>query len=71
MVVPVIVAPARISPDEAPMMQLEDSLGIAALESPSRDGHHAELLRLTAELVDSSGHAPSRTAETCPVEPTN
>ena len=50
------------------MMQLEDSLGIAALESPSRDGHHAELLRLTAELVDSSGHAPSRPAETCPVD---
>ena len=49
-------------------MQIEDALGIAALGSPSRDGHDAELLRLTAELAGSLGSAGSRPAHRCPAD---
>ena len=53
------------------MMQTEDALGIAAEGSSSRDGHHAELLRLTAELVGSSGPAASTSRRDLPGRPTH
>ena len=49
-------------------MHLEDALGIAAGGIPPSDGHHAELARIAAELVNCHGPSSAARAELCPAD---